>query len=204
MWDALCGAMAQAPVPAKQALLRILRSAGGPKSLATVRAAMQDDNAEIKDTATRVLCDWTTAEAADEQLALAKTSPNKTYKVLALRGYIRAIGDANVDIAKRHAMCKEATALIQNDTEKRLLLSALSNAGDVESLEMVMSHLDNPAIKDEACLAAVAVAERLVAGNPAVVADAMKKVVKATKNEGILKRARKVLGQTRPKPAAKK
>ncbi len=202
--DALCGAMAQAPVPAKQALLRILRSAGGPKSLATVRAAMQDENAEIKDTATRVLCDWTTAEASDEQLALAKTSPNKTYKVLALRGYIRAIGDANVDIAKRHAMCKEATALIQNDTEKRLLLSALSNAGDAESLEMVMSHLDNPAIKDEACLAAVSVAERLVAGNPAVVADAMKKVVKATKNEGILKRARKVLGQTRPKPAAKK
>jgi len=201
--DALCGAMAQSPVPAKQALLRILRSAGGPKALAAVRAATNDANAEIKDTATRVLCDWTTAEAADEQLTLAKTSPNKTYKVLALRGYIRAIGDANLDAAKRQAMCKEATALIQGDAEKRLLLSALSNAGDADSLAMVMSHLENPAIKDEACLAAVSVAERLVAKNPAVVADAMKKVVKATQNEGIVKRARKVLGQTRPKPAAK-
>ena len=201
--DALCGAMAQAPVPAKQALLRILRSAGGPKALTAVRAAMTDANAEIKDTATRVLCDWTTAEAADEQLALAKTSPNKTYKVLALRGYIRAIGDANLDAAKRQAMCKEATALIQGDAEKRLLLSALSNAGGADSLAMVMSHLDNPAIKDEACLAAAAISERLVASNPTVVAEAMKKVVKATKNEGILRRARKALGQTRPKPAAK-
>ena len=201
--DALCGAMAQAPVPAKQALLRILRSAGGPKALAAVRAATNDANAEIKDTATRVLCDWTTAEAADEQLTMAKTSPNKTYKVLALRGYIRAIGDANLDAAKRQAMCKEATALIQGDAEKRLLLSALSNAGDADSLAMVMSHLDNAAIKDEACLAAVSVAERLVTKNPAVVAEAMKKVVKTTKNEGILRRARKVLGQTRPKPAAK-
>jgi len=201
--DALSGAMAQAPVPAKQALLRILRSAGGPKALAAVRAAMSDANAEIKDTATRVLCDWTTAEAADEQLALAKTSSNKTYQVLALRGYIRAIGDANLDAAKRQAMCKQATALIQGDAEKRLLLSALSNAGDADSLAMVMSHLDNAAIKDEACLAAVAISERLVASNPAVVAEAMKKVVKATQNDGILKRARRALGQTRPKPAAK-
>ena len=200
---ALSDAMAQAPVPAKQALLRILRSAGGPKALAAVRTATQDANADIKDTATRVLCDWTTAEAAGDQLALAKTSPNRTYKVLALRGYIRSIGDTNLDAARRQAMCTEATALIQGDAEKRLLLSALGNASDADSLSMVMSHVNDAAIKDEACLAAVSIAERMVASQPAVAAAAMQKVVKATQNPGILKRARKVLAQTRPRQAAR-
>ena len=200
---ALCGALAQAPVPATRSLLRLLRSAGGPKALAAVRAATNDANAEVKDTATRVLCDWTTAEAAGDQLALAKTSPNRTYKVLALRGYIRAIGDSNLDAAGRQAMCSEATALIQDNTEKRLLFGTLGNVGDATSLAMVMSNIDDPAIKEEACLAAVSIAERLVTSQPAVAAAAMQKVVKATQNPGILKRARKVLGQTRPKQAAK-
>ena len=60
-----------------------------------------------------------------------------------------------------------------------------------------------PVLSAVALVAAVSIAERLVTSNPAVAAAAMQKVVKATQNPGILKRARKVLGQTRPKQAAK-
>lgn len=200
--DTICGALSQAPVPAKQSLLRVLRAIGGPKALTTVTAVMKDGSAEVKDAATRALCDWTTADAAGEQLALAKTSTNPTYQVLALRGYIHSIGDPNLAPAQRQAMCKEATGLIQRDPEKKLLLAALGNADDAESLATVMTYLANSATKEEACAAAVAIGERLVVKNPPAVVEPMKTVVKSTQNPGILRRAHRVFALTRPKPAA--
>ena len=199
--EKLTASFAQAQADAKRSLLCVLRAVGGPKALQAVHAAMADTDPAIKDTAMRVLCDWGRVEAAPELLALAKSSPNPTYQVLALRGYIRTIGDKDLSADKRQAMCNEAATLIQRDEEKKLLLGALSNADDAKSLAVALPYLDNEATKEEASAAAVAISERLVAQNPAVAGDAMKKVLKATKDAEVLKRARRVLNQTRPKPA---
>lgn len=200
----LCGALAEVPVPARQALLRTLSAAGGGEALAAVRAATKEAVPEMADTATRVLCDWPGSEAAADQLALAKTSANPTCQVLALRGYIRAIGDARLSANQRQAMCQEAGALIKREAETKLLLSALGNSGDAASLPLVMSHLGNPATAEESVAAAVAIAERIVAEAPAPAAEAMKTALKSTSNAALQQRARRVLAQARPKPAAAK
>ena len=70
--DAICGAMAEARGEAKLALLRALRSAGGPKALKTVWEAATDLDAQVRETALRVLCDWPTPDALPLLAELAK------------------------------------------------------------------------------------------------------------------------------------
>jgi len=60
-----------------------------------------------------------------------------------------------------------------------------------------MSHLDNAATKDEAAFAAVAISEKIVGQKPGEVAEAMQKVLKATKNRNVVKRGRAVLNKAK-------
>jgi hypothetical protein len=185
----------------KCALLRLLRSVVDSKSLQAIRAAMTDANKEVQETATRLICDWSTVEVAADLLALAKTSPNPTYKLLALRGYIRVSGDKSVTADQRLAMCKEAAAMVQRDEERKLLLGVLGGAGDAESLAMAAAHLDNAALKDEACLAAVAIAERLVKNKPDAVVSVMRKIPTVSQDGKLAARANEVLKQAKAAPA---
>ncbi|MBM3890287.1 MAG: hypothetical protein FJ388_14325, partial [Verrucomicrobia bacterium] len=136
----------------KCALLRVLRVAGGAKAMEAVRAATKDSNADIQEAAFRSLCDWPTADAAPDLLALAKGSADAKRKILALRGYINLIKDKDLAPAKKLAMAKEANALIQRPDEKRLLLGALGSVPSAEALVMVLPQLDDAATKSEAVL----------------------------------------------------
>lgn len=190
--EKLVAGLASAQPGQKCALLRLLRSVVDAKSLQAIRAAMADPNKEVQDTATRLLCEWSTAEAAPDLLALAKTSPDATYKLLALRGYMRVSGDKDVPAEKRLDMCKQAAALVQRDDERKILLGVLAGGADADSLAMAATHLDNAALQAEACLASVAIAERLLKEQPAAVLPVMEKVVKVSKDEKLTARANAV------------
>ncbi|MEI7902034.1 MAG: family 16 glycoside hydrolase, partial [bacterium] len=203
--DKLVAGLASAQPAQKCALLRILRSVGEAKALNAIRAAMSDASKEVQDEATRLVCDWSTVEAAPDLLALARNSPNATYRALALRGYLRVSGDKNVTAGQRLAMCKDAAALAQRDDEKKALLGVLASAGDAESLQLAAAHLDHAAIKGEACLATVAIAERLVKDKPEAVRPVMEKVLKTSQDKKLTARARNVLKDAKsetPAPAA--
>ena len=81
-------------------------------------------------------------------------------------------------------------ALADRNEEKRLVLSALGNVPTVEALALVTSYLDNPILKEEACLAAVAIAEKIASGHGAEVAAAMKQVAKLATNKKLAARAK--------------
>lgn len=189
--DALCGASAKAQGDAKCSLLRVLRSAGGPKALEVVLAASKDQEPKVKDTALRVLCDWPTADALPLVSELARSSPNKTIKVLAVRGFVRLVPQQNVPDAKKIELLKEGLALAERSDEKRAVLSALGNVATADALALVAPFLDDPSLKEEACLAAVSIAEKLKSGPE--VAAAMTKVVKLTGNKKTAARANAIL-----------
>ena len=184
-------------------MLRTLRGVGGPKALATIRAAQKDPNAKIQEAAFRSLCDWQTIEAAPDLLALAKGSSDAKQKILAMRGYINLIKAEGLTIAQRLAMCKEAAALAQRVEEKRLLLGSLGSIASTESLAMVLPYLDTPATKNEAAQAALSIGQEIVETSPAAVADAMQKITKATDNRGILRRVGPLLERARAKTGGK-
>ena len=192
--DAVFAALLKAPNAPKLALLRVLRSIGGPRALDAVRTAAGDANAETKDTAIRALCDWPGAEALPSLAQLAKTAANPTFKILALRGYIRLAAQQDDAAGPKLAALKDAMALAERNEEKKLVLAALGKIPAVESLDLVRPHLANPELKEEAALAAVAIAEKIPPPRPAPVAEAMEQAAKATANEPLARRAKALAG----------
>lgn len=193
--EAICGCVAGSQGQAKLALLRVLRSAGGPKALQLVKDAAADNDAQVKDTALRALCEWPTPDALPAVAELLKAGPNKTIKVLALRGFVRLVPEQDVSDAKKLESLKEAMALAERTEEKRLALSALGNVPTVETLTLVMSHVEDLSLKEEACLAAVAIAEKIASAHRAEAAAAMKQVARLTTNKKLGARANAIARQ---------
>jgi len=196
--DAICGAMPGAQGEARLALLRALRAAGGPKSLQVVVAASADADPQVKDVALRALCDWPTPDALPLVAELTKTAPTKTLKVLALRGFVRLVPLQDAPDAKKLAALRDAMAQAERPEEKRLVLSALGNVPTSDALALVASHLDSEDLKEEACLAAVAIAERLDAARAAEVAAVMSRVAKLTVNKKLAARANALARKAKP------
>jgi len=187
--DAICEAMNGAQGEAKLALLRALRTAGGAKALEAVRATAADANAQVKETALRALCDWPTADALPAVAELLKAPPTPTIKVLALRGFVRLVPQQDAPDATKLQSLQDAMTLADRDEEKRLVLSALGNVPTADALALVVSHLDNAALQEEACLAAVTIAEKIGPGDGAAVTAAMKRVARLTADKKLAARA---------------
>ncbi len=186
-------AIAKADAEAKSALLRTMGRVGGTKALEAVQAAVKDAAETVRETAIRVLAEWSDPAATADLAALAKSSESKTHKILALRGYIRLIGQSNQPADQKLALCKDALSLADRDEEKKLVLGALGGVPSVEALAIVVPFLSNPATKDEAAAAAVAIGEKIASSHAPQTADAMNKVLQATANADLQKRAKEVL-----------
>jgi HEAT repeat protein len=196
----LISLLVQARPEQKTALLRVLGVIGGTDALNAVRSAANDSNARVRAAAIRVLCAWKTADAAPDLLALAKGSQNSSQKTAALRGYISLVRDENLPTEEKLAMCKNAAVLIERNEEKKLLLGVLGTIPTAEALSMAMAHLDDPATRNEASFAAIAIGEKIVEQKPGEVADAMQKVMQATKNRNVTRRARAILNKAKKTP----
>ena len=192
----LMSAYGQAQGAAKLALLRVLCAVGGPEALGAVRAAVGDVGAEMKETAQRALCDWQTADAVPDLEKLVQAPPNPKMKVLALRGYVRLVGGQETIAAEaKAAALKRAFGWAERDEERRLVLASLGAAPAPDALALALDSLGNAALKDDACAAAVAVAQGLAKTQPEAAKAALKKVLEISGNEALLKRARECLGQ---------
>jgi HEAT repeat protein len=186
-------ALPEAPAEAKPALLRILRSAGGPVALKTVRQAFNDEDKNVAEAAFRALCEWPSADALPAVAEFARSAKSPTRKVLALRAYIRLAGQQVAPPDKLAASLADAMALADRNDEKRLILSALGNIPSPAALKLVMPHLANSALKEEACLAAVTIAEKIVKASPKPVAEAMQQVAQRAANKKTVARAKALL-----------
>ena len=193
----LTSLLVQAQPAQKNALLHVLGVIGGTNALKAVRSAANDSNAQVRAAAIRVLCGWKTADAAPDLLALAKGSPNSSRNTAALRGYISLVRDKSLPTEQKLAMCKEAAVLVRRNEEKKLLLGVLGGVPAAEALAMAMTYLNDPATKNEASFAAVAISEKIVQQKPDEVADAMQKVLGTTKNRNVTRRARAVLNKAK-------
>jgi hypothetical protein len=94
-------------------------------------------------------------------------------------------------------MCRQAAALIERNEEKKLLLGALSTVPALDALSMAMAHIDEPATRDEAAFAAVAIGDQIAEKKPQEVIEAVQKALKATNNRNVNRRGRTVLDKAR-------
>ncbi len=194
--DKLLAGLAKAQGEPKLALLRVLGTVGDQPALVAVRVAAGEADAAVQETALRVLCDWPTADALGDLARMGKTSGDPRSKLLAQRGQLRLIPLQDVALAQKVAQLKALLPLLEQPPEQRLALAALGELPSVESLAVIRPYLTGEGLKEEASVAAVAVAEKIVTSHPAEVAAAMRQV--QTSNSQLAERARKVLALVPP------
>jgi len=201
--EPLLAAYAQAQGAPKLALLRLLCSSGGDQALGIVRAAAGGADAELKEAAQRALCDWPSAEVLPDLEKVIQSEANPKMKILALRGYIRLVPAQEVPAAKKLAALKQAFGWAGRDEERKQVLASLGTAPTPEALAFAATCLDRAGLKDEACQAAVTVAENLASAQSGAVAEIMEKAVKISGNETLVKRAQACLEAARKAEAEK-
>jgi adenosylmethionine-8-amino-7-oxononanoate aminotransferase len=100
-------------------------------------------------------------------------------------------------------MVRDAATLAQQTEEKKLLLSALGSIKSPDALKLAAPYLDDPATKNEAAAAAVAIAEEILklpdaAKVAAQLVEPLEKAATAA-NADIARRARSQADQARNK-----
>ena len=195
----------QADPAQKIVLLRILSVVGGADALQAVRAAIQGNNADVRSAAIRALGSWKTADAAPLLLALVQETSDPAEKTIVLRGYLNLAGRGDLPVEQRLEMCRQAASMVQRDDEKRLLLGTLGNIESPETLALITPYLDNAGIRQEAAMAALTVAEKLLRGRnvpaerAAKVIEPLEKVTQVVTTDDIARRAQTLLRQAKTK-----
>jgi HEAT repeat protein len=191
--DKLLPDLAQAKGEPRLALLRTLGALGGPQALAAVRAAVSDSDESVKETAWRVLCDWPTADALPDLAQMTKSTADTKLQLLALRAQLRLIPMQTVAETQKVAQVKGLLPLVEQMKEQRLALATLGGLHSAESLALVTPYLTREGLREEASVAAITIAEKIVAGHPSEVAEAMQLV--QTNNNQLAGRVRQLLAR---------
>ena len=124
--DQLAAAMAQSPVESRPSLLEILGAMGGTKALESMVAAVKGSDAELQETASKLLGEWMTIDAAPALLDLAKTAPGRQIsRSRALRGYIRIARQFVMPDGPRAEMCQQALDAATRAEDQKLVLVVL-------------------------------------------------------------------------------
>ncbi|UCD52211.1 MAG: HEAT repeat domain-containing protein [Phycisphaerales bacterium] len=200
----LIGRLDQARPAQKIVLLRVLSGVGGQDALKAVRRAVGDSDAEVHAAAIRALGSWKTTDAAPLLLALAKEAATPSDRAMSLRAYLGMAARRDLPVAQRLAMCREAQKMVQRDGEKRLLLGTLGGINSAEALSVIAPYLNDAAIRQEAVLASLSIADRLLRARdsgrqaPLLIAP-LEKVVQVPSNDDLSRRAKALLQQAKTK-----
>ena len=183
-------------VTTRCSLLRVLGKIGDNSALDVLREGLKDENDTVKETCIRALAEWPTAEPVTDLLKVVQTTNNKIHRILALRGYVRLIGlDSSRPAEETIGMYKQAMSLASDTSEKKMVLSGLSNVKLLAALEMAASYLEDKDLQQEAEVAVVKIAETTIGGSPAESKAALQKVIQISKNEFLREQAKKLISQ---------
>jgi HEAT repeat protein len=169
-------------------ILPLLSELATTDALAAVQNACRDPDPEFAKEAVRALAQWPNAAPAAHLLQLARASADRTLQTLALRGAITVAGH-EPETSKRLALLRQALAAAQAPEEKKQALGQIGHVPAREALDLSLDHLADPALTDEACLAAVSIAEKLAASNPNLADEVAVKVLALVKNPEVTRRA---------------
>ncbi len=184
---------------AHSALLKMLGQVGGPGAFATLRAALKDSDEKVRDAAVRALASADDPAVLPDLLGVIKSSPNKTHRVLALRGYTRiaSLGGRRVE-GETLKHLKAALPAAQEPDEKKLLLGALGNIQNTAALKTIEPLLADGSIKAEAGNAYLKIVVSIERKQHNDAVAALKKCLELTQDAATRARAGKLLEKFQP------
>ena len=190
---ALLAAYDRAPAPVKPLLLAALPKTGTADALKAARSALRSAAAPLREAAIRALADWPTAEPIADLLGLVTTAEEASHKVLALRGYVRLVALAEGSEDRKAEMYRQAMSAAKRTQEKRLVLSALTEAPSPVTLEIARGQMADPELTAEAALAVAKIAHAIVGGYPNEAREAAEAVIAQSANNTAKKEAQEAL-----------
>ncbi len=185
-------------VTTRCSLLRVLGKIGDKSALGVLREGLKDKDNTVKETCIRALAEWPTAEPIADLLMVVRASKNKLHHVLALRGFVRLIGlESGRPAEETIDMYKQAMSLASDISEKKMVLSGLSNVKSLVALQMAATYLEDKDLQQEAEVAVVKIAETTIGSNPVESKAALQKVIQISKNEFLRNQAQKLMSQVK-------
>ncbi len=186
--------------PAKLSLMVVLGKIGGRKSLEYLSGAVNSRDEKVKDAAIRAMTEWPDATAAEDLLGIARSAASETHRVLAIRGYIRVccIRSDRSD-EQRAKMLIAGLETAARPEEKRQALGGLAEVRHLLALQAIVPCIGDPALREEACSAAVRIGRDIWNDHPEAVRAAMQKVLEVSKNDGLKREAREPLERAEQK-----
>ncbi len=180
----------------RRSLLRTLGELGDDSGLPPLRAALNDEDKQVRRAAILALSDWPNATPLSDLLEVARSADDKTHAVLALRGYIDLAKLPGAMPPEVRLQCYQtAVGLASSSAEKRRVLAALPDIKTVAALRFAESSLADEPVKQEAALAAVTIAREVYTRDGDAVKAVLQRVVAADVREDIKEQAQTTLSE---------
>ena len=164
----------QSAAPARKAvILRVLPKVGGDKALRATVDETGSADSQVQTAAVYALSQWPDYTAAGELLRVATTTASKRFRLLALDGYVRLVGRANMPAPRKLALYRDLLAQTFDDADKKAVVNGVAAVREPESLRLLGGLLDNPALRETAAAALLELAseqaphERWLSGHEA-------------------------------------
>ena len=187
--DDLVANLAHGSAEAKAILYNALARCGDQVAFDAIVPAAKAGN----DGAVRALTTWTAPNAITPLMDIASTSANKVHKTLAIRGVISLARLKDTPQADALATLAKAMTLADNP-EKLQVLAALGEIPTIESFKMLAPCVEDKALAEAACSAAVKIAPKVMGKDKDLVRATLEKVVANTKNQRTRRDAAQLLG----------
>ncbi|MGF1578123.1 MAG: HEAT repeat domain-containing protein [Gemmataceae bacterium] len=179
----------------KAALLPLLGSMGGPKTLALTREALDSKSPKLYEAGVVALSNWPNAKVSADLLRLARTAREPNLHRLAFRNLIRVNAIQNTETPKtdRLRMLKDAMKLANTFPKKKQVFAGLSKVRDIQTLRYVLPYLKDKELAQVACRTIVELAHsrNLRRPNQKEFIQAPNQVLAICDDDRLIERARK-------------
>lgn len=181
-------ALERFPSKERRQVLPLLADLATPSALEAALTATQDQDSELAKEAVRTLAQWPNAAPTPRLLDLARSSDDSALRILALRASIE-VAAQEPDLAKRLALLQQAAAAAKSPAERMQAIGQMGQVPTPDALQVVLGYMAEPALANEAALAAVSIAEKLAGANPKLASEVAAKVLAQSESTEIVKRA---------------
>lgn len=137
--------------PARKAVvLRVLPKVGGAKALSAALAETENADGQVQTAAVYALSQWPDYGAAADLRRIAVTTGSKRLRLMAVEGYVRLVGRANMTGARKVALFEDLLAQPFDDADKKLAVAGAAAVREPEALRLVGRFIDHPVLGETA------------------------------------------------------
>ena len=173
--------------------LEALRAVGGVKASQAVAAQAKGPDLKVRAEAIAILGRWPDEAGPRTLIDFVKATDDPEVRLAALRGWCDRVRTLRFSKEARLALCKEGLELARTAEERKVAILACRGIPAVETMDLLIPLLADPAIKEDACQAIVGMGQRIIRFQPEAVVRGMRSVLATTVDPGLRKTAGQLL-----------